>query len=247
MPTPMRTWIAQEKKKNAGMSLEEASTKHFFRDPMRVTPSCRDFFFSPADGFVTLLGRFDPETDLIDVKGAQCSLNTLLGPANAIDVPAAACAIFMSFLDVHVNRTPSECVLTRSTQPSLRTLNRPMLFEEYDLLYDLKIKGSDMGFMADNDRVVNVCYVPYMRYTYYVVQIADSDVDCIVPLNPDLIHRFNQNERIGSIRWGSMCVLILPLCDRYKFRPTIRVKDHVCCCEDTLFSVESRRSSRKKR
>ena len=238
MPTEMKKWISQAKMKIKGKSLEEMSSVWFMRDPLRVMPACRDFFYTPADGFISIQGRFDAADDLIDIKGAEISVNTLLGSANEIEGPCLVTAVFMSFLDVHVNRAPTECILSRYPQTPLRTQNRPMLWTEKEILEDLKIKPKGMEFMCDNERVVNKLYVPYMRYTYYVVRIADTDVNSIVPMKATPVFWYNQNERFGRIIWGSMCVLVLPIDKRFKFKPLCRIGDHVECCIDPLVKVD---------
>ena len=240
MLTPKaREWIAAQKKITDGMSNEKMYTEWFFRDPPRPETSDRDFLFSPADGFITTQGRFDPDADLLDVKGASCTTNDLLGMC-CIEQPAFVSCVFMSALDVHVNRTPSECILVRHALPPLRTMGVPMLWEEKALLDDLRISKPDMAFMRDNERVVNCLYAPHLKYRYYVVQIADSDVNYIVPMRPIPTTWYNQNERFGQIRWGSMCCLILPLDPRLKFKALRPIGDHVECCNDPLVSVERR-------
>ena len=232
-----KKWIAEQKKLTADKDMEEMSCRWFFRDPVRPEPTCRDFFFTPADGFITLQGRFDTDADMVDVKGAEITLNTLLGP-HEIDQPALAIAVFMSFLDVHINRAPTECCITRHQVPPVRTANVPMLWTERGILKDLRIKPASMGFMAENERIVNEIFCAPLKYRYFVVQIADSDVNYIVPLKPGDVTWYNQNERFGQIRWGSMCVLVLPLDERFKFTPLCQVGDHVECCIDPLVRVD---------
>ena len=243
MPMPIKTWIKQAKKETIEKDMEEMSTVHFFRNPVRAMPATRQFVFTPADGFITLQGRFDPESDLVDIKGVHITINNLLGP-HAVDSPCLVIAVFMSFLDVHWNRAPTEAVMTRHAMPPVRTANVPMLWEERDILKDLHLRSADMQFMAVNQRVVNVFYAPHMKYTYYVVQIADSDVSMIVPVKATSpINLYNQNERFGQILWGSMCVLVMPLDERYKFKPVCKVNDHVECCHDPLVELTKMRKS----
>lgn len=59
---------------------------YFFRDPERVTPDDEKLVISPADGVVVLIKEYD-ETVYMKEKGTQIS-------------------IFLSPLDVHVNRNP---------------------------------------------------------------------------------------------------------------------------------------------
>jgi phosphatidylserine decarboxylase len=68
------------------VAIAAAFVLNFFRDPERVTPGEKNIVFSPADGKVVLIKElFEPE----------------YLRANAVQV-----SIFMSPLNVHVNRFP---------------------------------------------------------------------------------------------------------------------------------------------
>jgi phosphatidylserine decarboxylase len=69
---------------------------YFFRDPARVPPSRRDLVLAPADGRVVSVVQAAPPAELG------------LGPA-----PRWRVGIFLSVLDVHVNRVPAEGTVTR--------------------------------------------------------------------------------------------------------------------------------------
>jgi phosphatidylserine decarboxylase len=237
MAMPLAEWLeGPDVHKFETISQEEASHSFFFRDPARTMWANRDLFASPADGIITTQGRFDPEGDLVEVKGVEVTINSLLGP-HAIDSPALVVCVFMTAADVHWNRAPTAAVLTRYPLPAMRTMNVPMLWTERDLLDKGLIRKGTFGFMAANARTVNKCFCGPLRYTYYVVQIADSDVNCIVPLKTGRTAPFNQNERFGQIIWGSMCCLILPLDARYRFKPACKVTDHVEACNDPLVQI----------
>lgn len=237
MAAPMKQWFAETKKRYANFSAHKMAHEVFYRNPLRTMWGNRDLFASPADGVITTQGRFDPDGDLINVKGLEVTTNELLGP-HAIDSPVLVIAIFMSYLDVHWNRTPTECQIQRYPISPIRTANVPMLGTEEGLIDDGKIKTATMGYMKNNGRVVNKCFAGHMRYTYYIVQIADSDVSKIVPVDPGEVASYPQNERFSQIIYGSMCVLVLPLDKRYRFRPLCRIADHVEATNDPLVGVE---------
>jgi phosphatidylserine decarboxylase len=69
---------------------------YFFRDPERVPPARPGLVLAPADGKVVLVGPAVPPPELG------------LGPD-----PRPRIAIFLSVLDVHVNRMPAEGTVTR--------------------------------------------------------------------------------------------------------------------------------------
>jgi phosphatidylserine decarboxylase len=62
---------------------------YFFRDPKRVPPARQDLVLAPADGKVVLVGPAIPPAEL-----------------NMGEAPRWRVAIFLSVLDVHVNRSP---------------------------------------------------------------------------------------------------------------------------------------------
>ncbi|RJQ21763.1 MAG: phosphatidylserine decarboxylase family protein [Nitrospiraceae bacterium] len=64
---------------------------YFFRDPERVTPPDTNAFYSPADGKVIIIGEAE-ENEILNEKTLKIS-------------------IFMSPLNVHVNRAPCEGVV----------------------------------------------------------------------------------------------------------------------------------------
>jgi hypothetical protein len=235
--TPLAEWIdSPEVKRFQAMSQEKASHEFFFRNPPRTMWIDHTLFASPADGIITTQGRFDPEADLLDVKGANVSINDLLGPW-AIEKPALVVCVFMTAADVHWNRCPTSALMATLSLPSMRSTNLPMLFTERGLLDSGLIRKGTFGFMAANAKTANQCWCSRLQYSYYVVQIADSDVNCIVPMKTGKVASFNQNERFGQILWGSMCCLILPLDPRYKFRTLCKTTDHVEAAIDPLVEV----------
>jgi phosphatidylserine decarboxylase len=69
---------------------------YFFRDPKRVPPARHDLVLAPADGKVVLVGPAIPPAEL-----------------EMGDAPLWRVAIFLSVLDVHVNRSPVQGRVTR--------------------------------------------------------------------------------------------------------------------------------------
>jgi phosphatidylserine decarboxylase len=69
---------------------------YFFRDPERIAPARPGLVVAPADGRVVMVGPSVPPAELG------------LG-----DAPRVRVAIFLSVLNVHVNRVPVDAVVTR--------------------------------------------------------------------------------------------------------------------------------------
>ena len=82
---------------------------YFFRDPERVAPPRANVFLAPADGLVVSVGAAVPPEELG------------LGP-----LPRPRVAIFLSVLDVHVNRMPIAGTVTKIAYRAGKFLNAAM-------------------------------------------------------------------------------------------------------------------------
>lgn len=147
---------------------------YFFRDPERVPPPRPGVVIAPADGMVVMVGPAVPPTELG------------LG-----DVPRWRVCIFLSVLDVHVNRMPVDGVVTRIAYRSGAFLNASL------------DKASD-----ENERNALAIRMPDGR-DVAVVQIAGLIARRI------LCHVREQDsvtagERFGIIRFGSRTDVYLP-------------------------------------
>lgn len=147
---------------------------YFFRDPDRVPPPRPNLFLAPADGLVVLVDEAVPPPELG------------LGP-----VALPRVAIFLSVLDVHVNRAPIAGVVSRIAYHPGKFLN-----------------AADDKASDENERNGIV-----MRLAggadIAVVQIAGliaRRILCSVTEGQLLV----PGERIGIIRFGSRTDLYLP-------------------------------------
>ena len=147
---------------------------YFFRDPERVTPARPGLVVAPADGRIVSIGQFVPPAEL-DL-GAE---------------PRWRVAIFLSVLDVHVNRAPCDAVVTRIAYHHGSFLNASL------------DKASD-----ENERNALALQLPDGR-TMAVVQIAGliaRRILCSAKVGGSLL----AGERFGIIRFGSRTDLYLP-------------------------------------
>jgi phosphatidylserine decarboxylase len=83
----------------------------------------------------------------------------------------------------------------------------------------------------------NQIYSPSLDYTYYLIQIADEDVNVISHFTNDQNDIFSQNERFSQIRWGSQVDLVLPLDDRFDFELCLDDAMHVNAGLDQLVRI----------
>ncbi|MFT8245812.1 phosphatidylserine decarboxylase [Roseomonas sp. BN140053] len=147
---------------------------YFFRDPERVPPPRPDVLIAPADGRVVLVSPAVPPAELGLGEAARWRV-----------------AIFLSVLDVHVNRAPADGVVTRISYRPGKFLNASL------------DKASE-----ENERNALAMRLPDGR-DIAVVQIAGLIARRI------LCHvregdRLGAGERFGIIRFGSRTDLYLP-------------------------------------
>lgn len=147
---------------------------YFFRDPERVPPGRPGAVVAPADGRIVLVGPAVPPADLG------------LG-----DAPRWRVAIFLSVLDVHVNRAPVEGRITRIAYRHGAFVNAAL------------DKASD-----DNERNALSLRTP-AGHDLGVVQIAGLIARRIVCTVREG-QMVGTGERFGIIRFGSRTDLYLP-------------------------------------
>ncbi|MDE2238533.1 MAG: phosphatidylserine decarboxylase [Rhodospirillales bacterium] len=147
---------------------------YFFRDPERVPPPRKDVFVAPADGLVVSIEQAIPPAELG------------LAPE-----PRTRVAIFLSVLDVHVNRAPISGTVQKIAY-------HPGLF-----LSAAEDKASD-----DNERNSLLLRTPAGQ-DVVVVQIAGliaRRILCEVTEGQPIL----AGQRFGIIRFGSRTDLYLP-------------------------------------
>lgn len=146
----------------------------FFRDPERVTPDDSQAVFSPADGIVCLLMHV-PVPSVLE----------------AGDRPVWRVSVFMSVLDVHVNRMPTAGAVVKTHYIPGAFLNASL------------DKASD-----DNERMLYLTRTPAGQ-TLAFVQIAGLIARRIVSFVKEG-QVLAAGERFGLIRFGSRVDVYLP-------------------------------------
>ena len=156
------------------VALVAAYVAYFFRDPERVTPLRDGLVVSPADGRVSLIETVRPPAELG------------LGEA-----PRQRISIFLSVLDVHINRAPIAGRISRSVYVQGAFLNAAL------------DKASE-----DNERR-SLVITQQSGVEIAVVQIAGLIARRIVTFKTEG-QNVGVGERFGLIRFGSRVDVYLP-------------------------------------
>ncbi len=144
----------------------------FFRNPWRIIPKDlpEGMMLSPADGVVSAIEFLDEH--------------------ETVDGPAVCIRIFLSVLNVHINRMPCDCELDKM-------LYRKGKFLDARSEESAKINESNTLFLFTNGERIGMRQVSGKIARNIVCPIHEGD-------------RFRQGQQFGMIKFGSTAELILP-------------------------------------
>jgi len=207
-----------EVKEQLAKPTSELLTMDFNRDPFRAIYYSKDHMLSPADGFVIYSKEVNPKEDIIEVKGGDYTVNTLL--REEIKERCLVIGIFMTCIDPHINRIPTNGYLTHEKLPCLKVTNLSMRPVERAILDQMKLDYNVMRYAFYNEAYKNKVVCPWLDQFYWIVQIADFEVDVIAHFG-GRNNYYTQAERFSVIKFGSQCDVIIPLEGKKKFKSLI--------------------------
>lgn len=236
----LKEWLKSDEAKGVVKApVQQVITEKFFRDPLRHIHINRGAFYSPADGTILYtLPKVKANEPIINVKGKDITLKTLMQD-DTFENPCLVIGIFLSFYDVHINRMPTfglvcEAEKTRPLQSKLSS----MIVVEKDLIGHARYNTDNSEYMIYNERAIVRIYDPAFDFYYYLVQIADREVDVIC--NWGVGDTLEQGERLGQIRYGSQVDVVIPLDQKNEFAIDILCEklDHVTAGKDILLTYK---------
>ena len=213
MAKSLEQWMAEDVAPVQHRSVVWLSEQHFFRDPVRPTFSDTSYFFSPADGVILYQKEVDPDESIVDIKGVSYSLRDAMRDED-FDKRSLVIGIFMTFFDVHINRIPYPGRLTYRMLEPIDTFNHPMLAMEKTILDEVRAPSRGEMYLRQNQRMLNRVDCTDLGMSYFLLQIADYDVDSVMPFELSQNEPCFQGERFSMIRYGSQVDLIIPLSER---------------------------------
>jgi phosphatidylserine decarboxylase len=145
----------------------------FFRDPERVHPSSENVAISPADGIVLRISECEPPAEL------------------GLDGIWKKVSIFMSLLNVHVNRTPVSGIIEKILYIPGKFFNVSL-----DKASEYNERQATYMKMADGTKVVFV----------QIAGLIARRIRCDITEGQEL----EMGDRVGIIRFGSRVDVYLP-------------------------------------
>lgn len=147
---------------------------YFFRDPARVPPEMPDVVLAPADGRVVAVAPAIPPAEL-----------------GMGDTPLCRVCIFLSVLDVHVNRVPATATISRIAYRHGAYLNASL-----DKASDLNERNA-LALRLPDGREMAVVQIAGLIARRIVCDVHEGDA-------------VQAGARFGIIRFGSRTDLYLP-------------------------------------
>lgn len=239
MPKELREWIETDVGPVLERPMKWLAEEYFFRDPTRAMYADPSFFFAPADGIVLYADVVKPDEAIVDIKGKAYSLRDAMRD-ESYDQQSLVIGIFMTFYDVHINRIPYSGRLSYKELDTIGTHNLPMLDVEKNLVQALRLNTENAEYLFSNQRMLNTIFSMGLGQKYYVLQIADYDVDRITPFRLKQNQSFAQNQRFSMIRYGSQVDLIIPLSKRFDYTPVVAPGMHVEAGVDPVVAISEK-------
>lgn len=198
-------------KKLIGMDVKDLLERELGRDPMRAIYYDRRVMYAPADGFIIFSGIVEPDEEMLKVKGGTYSVNTLL--REKVEEKCLVIQCFMSCVDVHVQRIPTNGIVSYTYLPALKVMNLSMRPIETAILKNMKIDIDNLKYEYYNERTLFKVFAPLLKQHYFILLTADFEVDTICPFQrPN--ESFTQGERFCLVRMGSQCTLVIPFINK---------------------------------
>lgn len=239
MAQTVSAWMRSSVASARRQPLRWLSERYFFRDPVRPTVADSDYFFAPADGILLYQREVEPDTPIVEVKGRNYTLRDALRMPS-LTGRALVIGIFMTSYDVHVNRVPYSGFLSYRELPPIGSSNRPMLAVEEALLRGHATPCADADYLFRNQRMLNSIRIPRLGLTCHVLQVADYDVETILPYRLAQHQPVFQNQRFSQIRFGSQVDLIIPCRPDVELEPLLADGLHVEAGLDALVRIHRR-------
>jgi len=155
----------------------------FFRDPKRDVPTEENLILSPADGVVKDIEN----TDYIEYGNTYAENTTMIG-------------IFLSVLDVHINRAPTDLTVKEIIYKKGR-------------YYDARDKRASKE--NESNAVIAEAEIKGFRFPIVIKQISGAIARHIV-CAANSGDRFKKGEQFGMIKFGSRTELYIPNNEKFK-------------------------------
>jgi phosphatidylserine decarboxylase len=216
--------------------MKDFYTYSFSRNPTRPTLYSHNKIYSPADGIILYQKEVSPTDEVVSIKGKTLTIQDILEDKEFKE-KCIVTGIFMTYLDVHYTRLPLSGITSYSYLSPLLIDNLSMAKLESILLNEKRVSKEDLDYLFYNDRLKFRVYNIPLNLEYYIVEVADVEVNVIAPF----FHRKQyllQGQKLSLVTMGSQTDLIVPS-EEHSFRMLVPAEGlwHVEAGKDALLEI----------
>lgn len=198
-------------------SLKQMYELYFHREPIESIHYNQKCFYSPVCGIILYSKIVKKDDKILEIKGKIYNLSELLFNQNLPENQLYyVLGIFLTFYDIHYVKCPINSYLKDiQSLPPIKSYNMPMLAVEQSILKEKLFDNmNNFEYLFNNERHI-LTLVHHKIKEYYIVEIADKEVDCILHFNKpgNLI---KQRQNLSFIRFGSQVDIIIPYNNNFK-------------------------------
>jgi len=214
----LKDWLASEEvQRIRRMSWKDILEKEFNRNPIRPIKYSPTAFYAPNDGVVLHTKVVKSDEEYINVKGRKLTVQDLLQDKK-YNEESLVIGIFLTVYDMHYSRMPTDAII-RCTWKEVEGISSGMFNLERLIIGKGTIDVNLEDYLFSNERWVFECANLRHDFKYYIVQVADVDVNIILPYIKDKWTFKRQGETFSFVTYGSHTEIIIPI----KYAPKLLI------------------------
>lgn len=183
----------------------------FYRNPNREIQYDEKSILSPADGFIVYCKRINPKENIFSIKkNKHIKLDDLMkiNDSNLKNKPGWLIGVFMTFFDVHYNRSPIGGYIKKITHnfPKRYKKNFSMRKLYFNFFFSKNNIMKNCEHLISNERASYI--IKNKKISVYVTQIADRWINKIVTYKNN--EEIKQGDIFGLVKIGSQVDIFVP-------------------------------------
>ena len=211
----LKDWLSSDEVQHIrSLSWKDILEKEFNRNPIRPVFYSPNILYSPNDGILLHSKIVKPVDEYLNIKGRKLTVQDLLQDPNYKE-ESLAIGIFLTVYDMHYSKMPSDGLI-KSKWLEMEGISSGMFPLEKLIIQSGKIDTNLEDYLFTNERWIFEVQNIRNELKYYIVQVADPDVNIILPYIKDKWNYKMQGETFSFVTYGSHTEIIIPT----KYHPT---------------------------
>ena len=234
----LKDWLSSDEVQHIrSLSWKDILEKEFNRNPIRPVFYSPKILYSPNDGILLHSKIVKPSDEYLNIKGRKLTVQDLLQDSSYKE-ESLAIGIFLTVYDMHYSKMPSDGLI-KCKWLEMEGISSGMFPLEKLIIQSGKIDTNLEDYLFTNERWIFEVQNIRNELKYYIVQVADPDVNIILPYIKDKWNYKMQGETFSFVTYGSHTEVIIPT----KYHPTFLLpKDDIyhISTSDTIVRIGKR-------